>query len=179
MKTKDLETKYDYPVYIVEDEKVVKTTMKEYLEDYWNDETTTPKGVANRKQVRAILIGRNGELLNYSCDKDDLDPEYYKDEYGWKPDIKYGTFTWTGAWGNGPFVWNRDEYDTWEEAYENILDNFYHNYQTKSTNAPIVYMNKEEAEQGLKEELFYKKFGYCPNENEIKNLSVEDILDKE
>jgi hypothetical protein len=176
MKTKEFKSKYDYPVYIVEDEKVVETTMKEYLQDYWNDETTTPEGVANRTQVRAILIGRNGESLDYSRNEDSLDPEYYKDECGWKPDIKYGTFTWTGAWGNGPFVWNGDEYNSWEEAYETILDKFYHDFQTKSRSVPIAYMNKEEAEQMLKEELFYKKFGYYPNRKEIESLSVEDIL---
>jgi len=182
METKDFKSKYDYLVYIVEGGEVVETTMKEYLQDYWNDETTTPEGIANRTQVRAILVGRNGELLNYSRYEENLDPSYYKDEDdGWMPDIKYGTFTWTGAWGNGPFRWNYDVYDSFDEAYETILDGFYHDFQTKSTDAPIVYMNKEEAEEGLKEEVFYHKFGYYPDIDEIKNLSVEDIrnLDEE
>jgi hypothetical protein len=176
METETFKSKYDYPVYIVEDEEIKETTMKEYLETYWNDETTTPEGVANRTQVRAILVDRNGGLLNYNRYEENLDPSYYKDEDDrWTPDIKYGTFTWRGAWGNYPFMWNGDEYNSWEEAYESILNKFYRDYRTKSNCAPIVYMSKEEAEQGLKEEVFYRKFGYYPDILEIKNLSVEDI----
>lgn len=177
METKEFKSKYEYPVYIVEGELIKKMTMKVYLELYWNDETTTPEGVANRTQVRTILVGRNGELLNYSRYEKDLDPEFYKDEEdGWKPEIKYGTFTWKGAWGNGPFVWNRDIYDSCEEAYESILDGFYRDFQTKSSNVPIPYQTFEEAKEGLKEEVFYNKFGYYPSQREIGSLTLEDIL---
>jgi len=180
MKTQAFKSKYDYPVFIIENDEIKEMSMKEYLETWWHDETTTPEGIANRTQVRAMLVGRNGELLNYSRYEENLDPEYYKDEEdGWMPDIKYGTFTWTGAWGNGPFVWNRDEYNTYEEAYESILDGFYHDFQTKSTNAAIPYATKEEAEEALKEHIFFKEFGYFPaDSNEIdeyfKNLKKEE-----
>lgn len=180
METKEFKSKYEYPVYIVEGELIKKMTMKEYLETYWNDNTTTPEGLANRTQVRAILVGRNGELLNYSRYEEYLDPDYYKDEEdGWIPEIKYGTFTWRGAWGNGPFVWNRDEYDTWEEAYESILDGFYRDFQTKSTDAPIVYETIEEANQGLIRLLFFEKYGHYPSTRELYGLKLGDILNND
>lgn len=180
METKEFKSKYEYPVYIIDGDEIREITMKEYLETYWNDETTTPEGLANRTQVRAILVGRNGELLNYSRYEEDLCPDYYMDEDdGWKPEIKYGTFTWSGAWGDGPFVWNRDIYDSWEEAYEAILDGFYRDFQTKSSSVPIPYQTFEEAKEGLKEEVFYNKFGYYPSQREIDSLTLEDILNDE
>lgn len=180
METKTFKSKYDYHIFIIENDSIVQMTMREYLQTWWHDETTTPEGIANRTQVRAILVGRNNELLNYSRYEDSLDPEYYKDEEdGWMPEIKYGTFTWTGACGNGPFIWNRDKYNSWDEAYETILDGFYHDFLTKSTNAPSVYLDKEEAEKALKEHIFLKEFGYFPaNPAEIdeyfKNLRKEE-----
>jgi hypothetical protein len=174
---KEFKTKYDYSVYIIEQNNIEEITMKEYLERYWNDHTTTPEGLANRTQIRAILVGRNGELLNYNRYEENLDPEYYKNEEdGWIPEIRYGTFTWTGAWGNGPFVWNGDEYDSWEEAYESILDRFNHDFQTKSANVPIPYLNKEDAEDELKEILFFERYGYYPTKNELDKLTIEQIL---
>lgn len=180
MEKKEFKSKYEYPVYIVERELIKKMTMKDYLELYWNDETTTPEGVANRTQVRAILVGRNGELLNYSRCEKDLNPEFYKDEEdGWIPEINYGTFTWSGAWGNRPFVWNKDIYDSWEEAYEAILDGFYRDFQTQSSNVPIPYQTFEEAKEGLKEEVFYNKFGYLPPKSVLDSLTLEDILNED
>jgi hypothetical protein len=180
METKTFKSKYDYPIFIIEDDEIKQISMREYLETYWHDETTTPEGLANRTQVRTILVGRNGELLRYSRDEERLDPEYYKDEEdGWMPEIKYGTFTWTGAWGNGPFVWNRDKYDSREEAYETILDKFYHDFQKYSSSAPTPYMTTEEAEEALKEHLFFKEFGYFPADPKeideyFKNLKREE-----
>lgn len=177
---KTFKSKYEYPVYII-DEGLIKTIkMKEYLETYWNDETTTPEGICNRTQVRAILVGRKGELLDYRRYEEDLYPEYYKDEDdGWIPAIKYGTFTWRGANGNHPFKWNGDQYDSFDEAYESILDDFYHDFQIHSSSAPIPYQTFEEAKEGLKEELFFKKYGYYPSQSALDILTLEDILNDE
>lgn len=150
METK-FKSKYEFPVYIIEGDKINEMTMKEYLERYWNDETTTPEGRDNRTQVRGILLGRNGELLDYYRDEDSIDLEYYEDEDGWVPEIKYGTFTWTGANGNHPFRWNGDEYDTFDEAYESILDGFYHDFQTKSSDVPSIYIYIKDAEEAKEE----------------------------
>jgi hypothetical protein len=157
METK-FKSKYEFPIFIIDGDEIIQMSMKEYLETYWNDETSTPEGVANRTQVRAIVLGRNNELLDYSHNEDTLDTEFYDEEV----EIKYGTFTWTGAWGNGPLKWNMDEYDSWDEAYETILDQFYHDFQTKWTDAPSVYMDKRDAEEALKEHIFVKEFGYFP-----------------
>jgi hypothetical protein len=143
---KKFKSKYEFPVYVIDRGEIIQMSMMEYLERYWNDDTTTPEGVDNRTQVRVIVLGRNNELLDYFRDEDSIDIDFYEDAI-----IKYGTFTWTGAGGNGPFKWNMDEYDSWEEAYETILDKFYHDFQTKSSDAPSVYMDIRDAEEALKE----------------------------
>jgi hypothetical protein len=142
-------------------------SMKEYLETYWNDVTTTPEGVANRTQVRVIVLGKNNELLDYFRDEDSIDSEFYEDAR-----IKYGTFTWTGAGGNGPFKWNMDEYDSWDEAYECILDYLFYNFETKKHDAPDAYPTKKTAELVMEGERFYKEFGRYPTimEKISKNL---------
>lgn len=175
METKEFKSKYECPVYIIEGDKIKEITMKEYLETYWNDETTTPEGLANRTQVRAILVSKNGKLLDYSHCEDSLDPEHYEED-GWIPEVKWGTFTWSGAWGNHPFKWNGDEYDSWDEAYETILDGFYHDFLTLSSNVPIAYETFEEAKEVLKEKTFFEKYGYYPSKREMNSLTLEDII---
>jgi len=152
MKTAAFQSKYNYPVYIIKDGEVKEMTMQQYLEWYWSDETTTPEGVAPRTQVRAILVDRDGNLLNYSRYEYNLDPSYYEEEDGWQPNVQYGTFTWMGANGSGPFVWNNDVYNSYEEAYETVLDKMYSAFQTFSSDAPPVYSSYEEALQYLQVE---------------------------
>jgi hypothetical protein len=172
MKTK-FKTKYDYPVYYIAWDEIHEGSMKEYLETYWNDETLTPDGLANRTQVMAILLGRNGKLLAYSKYKEYLEAEYYKEDDGWIPEIKYGTFTIKGAKGNHPFVWNRDKFNSYDEAYESILDGFYHNFKIKGTDA--VYLDINDAQEALKEHLLFKEFGYFPTTStETKNKKNEN-----
>jgi hypothetical protein len=147
---------YNKTVYVVEGLKIEEMTYREYLEAYWNDETTTPEGVANRTQVRAIILDSDGELAAKSDNANDLDPEFYAEEEevdedgdvikeAYRPEVKYGTFTWSGAHGSGPLKWNRDVYDTEEEAYEDILAGFERDYKTKSMNVPSCHFLIEDA----------------------------------
>lgn len=157
-----METKFNEIVYVIIDGKIEEMTYREYLESYWNDETTTPEGVANRTQVRAIILDSDGELANYSRNEDELNPEDYAEEAeidedgdviksAYIPEVKYGTFTWRGAHGSGPLKWNRDVYDTEEEAYGEILKWFEYDHQTKSMNAPNCYYTEDEASATIEE----------------------------
>jgi len=141
------ESKYDLKVWIIRDYKIEEMTFGEYLEEFWNDETTTPEGVANRTQVRAMIIGNNGELLDYDRYEDNLDVKKYKKEGG---RLKYGTFTWSGAHGSGPLRWNGDVYDTYEEAYESILDGFLYRFHKGGFyNVPLPFFDYEDAREAL------------------------------
>jgi hypothetical protein len=137
METK-FKSKYEFPVYIIDRDEIKQMSMKEYLETYWNDDTTTPSGVANRTQVRVLEAD------------------------GWTAKIKYGTFSWIEKSGKYSFVWNRDEYDSWEEAYECILDYLFYNFETKKHDAPDAYPTKKTAELVMEGERFYKEFGRYP-----------------
>jgi hypothetical protein len=159
---KKMKTNFEEIVYVVNGLKIEEMTYGSYLNDYWNDETTTPEGIANRTQVRAILLDSDGYLVDYSRDESNLSPDFYSepekiDEDGnvtksaYIPEIKYGLFTWSGAHGSGPLKWNGDSYDTEEEAYNEILKGFEHDYQTKSLNVPQCYFTIEEAKDAIAE----------------------------
>lgn len=161
-------TDFQFPIYILEDDlTTTKMSFREYLETFWNDHTTTPEGVANRTQVRPMLLSSEGKLLDYSREEYDLDPHYYRedeerDEDGniiqeaYIPEIKWGTFTWRGANGNGPFSWNEDVFDTYEDAYASILSGFERDMQTMSTNVPACSLSEEECYDGIIEEIMYR-----------------------
>src|SRR5690606_1739732 len=131
---------------------------------------TTPTGVANRTQVRAILLSSTGELVNYSYDEDQLFPvahleEDIIDEDGniikdaYIPSVKYGTFTWRGVNGNGPFhsfTWNEDEYDSYDEAYVSILESFERQMQEYGKNVPNFYIDRDECIECLADIVQYK-----------------------
>lgn len=155
---------FDQTVYLTDGMQIKEMPYSEYLETYWSDETTTPEGVANRTQVRAIILDRDNNLLDYSRNDGDLSPEFYSrdeetDEDGviikpaYTPEIKYGLFTWSGARGNGPFKWDKCIYDTEYEAYTEILKGFESDFQTKSTNAPQCFFSIEEAQDCVAERI--------------------------
>lgn len=154
-------SKFNGKVFVPrEDGSIEEMLYSDYLCEYWNDETTTPAGVANRTQVRAILLSYNEDLLEYASCEEDLNPDFYateekQDEDGdvineaCRPEVKWGTFTWRGAHGNGPFKWNGDVYDTEEEATDSILESFENDFLTKSTNNPYCYNTIEEAFEAI------------------------------
>lgn len=153
---------FENTVYLVDGMNIKEMSYRSYLEENWNDETTTPEGVANRRQVRAIILDRDGFLVDYSKDESNLNPDFYTeseetDENGaiiksaYVPEIKWGLFTWSGAHGSGPFKWNGDSYDSEEEAYNEILIGFEMDSQNRSYNRPYCYFSIEEAQDQISE----------------------------
>ena len=76
-----MESRFNETVYVVaEGLEIVKMSYREYLEDYWNDETTTPEGIANRTQVRAIILDSDGDLAAKSKYANELSPDCYTED---------------------------------------------------------------------------------------------------
>lgn len=151
-----MESKFNSTVYVVEGLEIAEMSYREYLETYWNDETTTPEGVANRTQVRAIILDSDGELAAKSKNAGELNPYCYTEDEevdndgdvikgAYMPKIQWGTFTWSGAHGSGPLKWNRDIYDTEAEACDEILRGFESDYWTVSRNVPSCYDTMDDA----------------------------------
>lgn len=125
------DSKFNQTVYLVEDGELEVMTLEEYLSEHWSNETTSPLGVAPRLHIR----NAEGDKVN----EFDEGSEYYE------------IWSW-GAGGNHPKRYSREaEFDTAEEAYEAILEEWLHASQTQSTTAPSYFEDKDEAEEWLSE----------------------------
>jgi hypothetical protein len=184
-----MESKFNRTVYVVEGLEIAEMSYREYLETNWNDNTTTPEGVANRTQVRAIILDSDGELVAKSDDANDLNPEFYIEEeevdedgdvirQAYTPKVQWGTFTWSGAHGSGPLRWNWDVYDTEEEACDEILRGFESDYHTLSRNVPaccdtiddahaIIAESRGKSRDVVARYIAFK--GYCERVQEERN----------
>jgi hypothetical protein len=64
MKTKDLETKYDYPVYVIKDKKIRITLMRSYLEMYFYERMEKVVHEDDRQKLKSGFL-----LLVAACRK--------------------------------------------------------------------------------------------------------------
>lgn len=121
MTTKEL----DQLGFIFENNRIEEITYRDYLNEYWADETTTPRGVDSRLFVDQI-------------DWADDDREYR---------TIYQVRTW-GPGGSGPHKLVA-EYETKDEADIHIYESWERRYQTLSADSPIFYASEEDLIQGV------------------------------
>lgn len=124
-------------VYIINHkEQVEEMTYADYLNEFWSDETTSPRGVENRLHIREVEV---------SCDCSDEDEDgviLHEDDCN-DGATEYQVWTW-GVRGNHPrYV---ETFETEEEALVSILEGKEYDYQNLSSNAPALYDTREEAE---------------------------------
>ena len=96
------------PVFVLHyDGSIKETTFGQYLSDYWNDETTSPRGIENRRFVKAVLLNEEGKVEQSAYS----DTEFYGND---ESNIKHAVYSW-GIGGRGPARIDSIIYDTEEE----------------------------------------------------------------
>lgn len=135
---------YQNEIYVVDPDGNIETmTYQYFLEDYCQDETTSPRGVENRRQVCSIIEDENGNVFQMSINnRAGL-------QAGEGELLKWGIWDW-GVGGNHGHLLN-DRFDTEEEAYSEILRGFEYDLCNKSFNHPAYFDTQEEAEQYIAE----------------------------
>lgn len=140
---------FQQPVWFFNYEGEIETsTLGDFLAEYWNDETTSPRGVENREQVASVLV-EDGDVVTYSLnDRDGLCPD--------TDQVKmWAVYSW-GSGGRGPAKMVSELYDTEEEAQVRILEGMEYDMQTKSSDRPMPYSSEEEI-RNFREEMFLEK----------------------
>lgn len=128
---------FQHKVYIINhNNEVEEMTYADYLNEFWSDETTSPRGVENRLHIREVEV---------SCDCSDEDEDgviLHEDDCN-DGATEYQVWTW-GVGGNHPrYV---ETFETEEEAEVSILEGKEYDYFNNSSNAPALYDTFEEAE---------------------------------
>jgi hypothetical protein len=140
LREKIMATNFQSPVFVATDT-IEEMTYAEYLREHWNDNTTSPRGVENRRQIASILT-ENGKIVDHSLnDRDGLVPDADQQK-------KWAVYSW-GAGGRGPAKLDSEIFATEEEAENDILKGMERDYLTKSTNAPVCFFTRKEAEEAL------------------------------
>lgn len=114
-------------------------TLASFLRKYWADETTTPKGVAPRLFVEEVVVADvtlEGNVIRYRSESAAMDA--IEDEEGatYVTTDAYIVSTW-GAAGNN-YRKGNDLYDTYEEAYNVILESWHYDMMNESSNIPVA-----------------------------------------
>lgn len=131
------QSKYNQAVFVMTEEGIEQMTYAEYLCMYHNDETTSPRGIENRRFVKAVLLDEEGEIIESSREVADF--------YGYSEDlVKYAVYTW-GVRGRGPAKLDSELFDTEEEAKDAVLDGMEYQYQHANYNYPQMYYTEQEA----------------------------------
>lgn len=133
-------SKWNEKVFVINNNnKPELMTYGEYVREFGGDETTSPRGVEPRIHIRE---------KDYSG--------YVENEAGeevFQEDIKYQVWSW-GTGGNHP-SFTGAEFDTKEEAENDVYEHFEYNAQNHNDNAPGYYSTEEEAEAEIADRMHY------------------------
>lgn len=130
---------FQHNIFVIQNNTIHQMTYEEYLNEYWSDETTSPRGVENRQQIAAVLFDENNDVLTYSLNnRDNLTPNDNET-------LKFALYNWGPSGNRGQLIY--EFFDTEEEAYIKLLEGKEYDYHNKSTNIPTAYESFEEAEE--------------------------------
>lgn len=115
--------------------KIESNTYENFLCEFWNDETTTPRGVGNREFTQAVTVNDLNEVIERANYSEDL--TMTEDNI-----VKFAIYTW-GSGGRGPATL-LEIFDTEEDAAVSILEGFEYDLQNKSSNRPNPYFSESE-----------------------------------
>lgn len=122
---------------------IESSTYGEFLTEFYNDDTTSPRGIENREQIASVII-EDGDIVEYSLnDRNNLTPEEGQE-------LKWAIYSW-GSGGRGPAKLISEYFDTEEEAQVRILEGFEYDLQNLSSNSPTPYFSEEEIKADYEE----------------------------
>lgn len=110
--------------------KIESDTYENFLCNFWNDETTTPRGVGNREFTQAVTVNEINEVIERANYSEDLTMTEGNE-------VKFAIYTW-GSGGRGPASLV-EIFDTEEEATVSILEGFEYDMLNKSCDRPMPY----------------------------------------
>lgn len=119
--------------------KIETSTYAEFLSEYWNDETTSPRGCENREQIASFILDSEDEVITWSMN--DCDNLIADEEEG--EQLKWGVRSW-GSGGRGPSKLVSELFDTEEEAEARILEGFEFDCHNSCSNRPSPYFSEQE-----------------------------------
>lgn len=128
---------FQFPVWYFNFEGKIETmSYDEFLVEFWNDETTSPRGVENREQIASVIV-EDDEIIEYSLnDRSNLTPDEGQE-------LKWAVYSW-GTGGRGPAKKVSELFDTEEESQVRILEGFEYDLQNTSSDRPMPYFSQEE-----------------------------------
>ena len=158
------DSKWDKEVFAFDNGKIETMTYGEWCKEYGSDETTSPRGVAPRLHIREKeneVYFLDGKEFSSKDDLEEyIDDKYTDDNYNplpntpdiddIEPEIKitYQIWTW-GVGGNHP-KYTGTEFNTIEEAEEDLMEHFEFNAH-KSDQSSSIFDTEEEAQVFLDE----------------------------